>query len=1859
MKVWFSRSLTCIAAVRQSLKYIASLLCKENQLDDAESRLSTTSDELIGLTAEDKEEENDLLEGYGTGAEGDVSAIDLVLESITDALDRLFRLATKVRNPSTRQIASRVYSYKDVDEATGVDVIDEYAKFDHQHILELFSYRGKTASAGPNHYLVNRLSRANTFRRQQFGYWRRRRRKLQNVQSPPPVPTISVTETVQINLLIRTGEAAEPVQALSRTATSKPYTASALDPARINVDDNKSTVSVSEYAPTARGLNNEFINWPAPPPKLKGKKHFECPYCFTLCSSGYLEKRAWNAHLLRDLRPYVCTYEKCVDADRPYDTRRDWIAHEISSHRRIWRCLEHADLTFQNLKAYEEHLQEEHQHEEQLQSSQLLKAGESTSVLPDRPCPFCQVELSSAAALQDHIAFHLERIALFALPRSTGVEDESFEGGSWSGQAAGQNDSSRGDGADLDTLSTFSAASHATPDPQMGGSQGQLPKLTTKCPSCGGDGFSETGREFMYTASAPFDSIACDECGGKGAVEVGDSNISVQSRVRSTASPRKLDLNALETLEAHGRSNETSRIDTFLQNVQESPPDDTGPRQETIEGLIAGINDTKLVARIKAFVEAPESTRMEIRRTSRFAETSLIQEIMESAEVQQPEIGVGDWDVSKEADLMHLHDLLILQMHRKKVEKNEGSNSSPGIFNQRPATSLSESTGGISDVSENLNTLARLYQPPWNLMFDGAWDEALALAKQNGKWILLNVQDNGIFECQLLNRDIWKASDVVDIVQQNFIFLQYLRDDIRASPYLQRFSSRYVDDVDEYPLIAIVDPRTEIQVHLWSKTAPKPDRFTLELLEVLDQIGVCDQKESSRLRKRALRALRNCIQSLHPPVQSTDSIAQVKARIEGSTEYTAIGSDKDCESEIRAFLSDSLKSPSSANPLEIAEDQTKDITTNSLGVDEAPKFVEKDDDLPKREVKPYWGPARPLPSGWEMRRTAKGRVYFVDHNTRSTTWLDPRPPVPVEDAPQGWFFQQDENAVRTFYNSITNTRTSLNPTTERPGHTYHWVMNRKWDVTNVESEALARLQDLPPDEAEKQLIRMMPLLNLAYEEGRNLGTMPNLSKDSDREVTTFDGGSEMYEVLREHARHITDTLNALNAKEKFYSVVAEQVTSCARFFSVAKQGLLELRLDVVKGYAQEFAIILRDWEDCLERTHGTIPLLPESLSLEQLVDRRNAVDARTLAAELAVFWQKLSVWGTNNDNTVESLSSIKKTMEEAIVSDASLYDQIALSSWAIPASVHQKWDANFRRLDVQNKGRVSKERLMVFFKYAELHETVLEHCWTLADLDKIGSLDQFEFAIAMHFVVEAANEQPLPALLPPKYVPFHRRTPEQQKVIDEELWSGPILETLMTADERSTWREHPVLSQGSELKLSSADQAVIISYCRSVVRANFKRQALGAAEEIDEGDFSDHMYDLYLKEQNELSSAGTEDCDGEVQSGEERSNPPSEVELLGEADNAEGDEYRLDAEDEKFLDELATSHFLLDSVQGPEKRQSTRKIFSELRETFSRRYTSQENTIFTRDMLAYLINRQAPHETCLVSVPAQRTDGWRLAFAKWLSDRSFYFYEGSEAERRELQESILIDGARVLLTTHDLRSEDRPVLSQFKWAHMILDEDEGEEWSFRSDVTTEETPLTEIPALEKYYAGSCLRLSNSRVAAESTLDEATPGPDRVLNSTNMKIEDEEDARQASSNSSAPMAAELVFAKFSEESPDLDVPAAGLTFTRPIFPESINEKPVFAMLKQISDSFYGTWALLCLEFVRSPPEEAATREKAYRGLTESISKQVVLKTNEIQTSDNREAGMIKKKIIIDAQEALNRCYKAWEMADLHERKIGQF
>jgi len=145
-------------------------------------------------------------------------------------------------------------------------------------------------------------------------------------------------------------------------------------------------------------------------------------------------------HVFRDLRPYVCTFEDCQNPDKQYTTRSDWRYHEIQMHQRRWICEEH-ELVFPTSEELVKHIKDvhagsvaEHQYPVFLELSE--RACAETEILP---CPLCLDELR-LKRLRDHVAEHLESIALFVLPK---IDKDEAEGDGWSRGAASGRQSSK------------------------------------------------------------------------------------------------------------------------------------------------------------------------------------------------------------------------------------------------------------------------------------------------------------------------------------------------------------------------------------------------------------------------------------------------------------------------------------------------------------------------------------------------------------------------------------------------------------------------------------------------------------------------------------------------------------------------------------------------------------------------------------------------------------------------------------------------------------------------------------------------------------------------------------------------------------------------------------------------------------------------------------------------------------------------------------------------------------------------------------------------------------------------------------------------------------------------------------------------------------------------------------------------------------------------------------------------------------------------------------------------------------------------------------------------------------------------
>ena len=84
----------------------------------------------------------------------------------------------------------------------------------------------------------------------------------------------------------------------------------------------------------------------------------------------------------------------------------------------------------------------------QLLSAELLKSRQSISQVTDKPCPFCQRDFERPYDLQQHIAGHLESIALLSLPNLDDIDENSARGNTNSNSANRNYAESRADDFD-------------------------------------------------------------------------------------------------------------------------------------------------------------------------------------------------------------------------------------------------------------------------------------------------------------------------------------------------------------------------------------------------------------------------------------------------------------------------------------------------------------------------------------------------------------------------------------------------------------------------------------------------------------------------------------------------------------------------------------------------------------------------------------------------------------------------------------------------------------------------------------------------------------------------------------------------------------------------------------------------------------------------------------------------------------------------------------------------------------------------------------------------------------------------------------------------------------------------------------------------------------------------------------------------------------------------------------------------------------------------------------------------------------------------------------------------------------------
>ena len=266
------------------------------------------------------------------------SDIELLIGSVKDSIDRLFKISIWIRNPTTRLPSSKARHYQKIDKETNVNLLEVFEKYDHEHASSLFLQYKKEAALqqdptippaeeeenrcnkneengrgdrvwepiqtvllqhksnidnGTEAFLVRRIARANVCRRQQFAYWRKHRDKLYQhttaIMGSAPIGG-HIQNTAYIGK--ETGANIDP--AVAEGPAQSVTTASRLNLLQVPMDKSISALSVSEYMSLAWQPSKDVVDFPPPPRTPRNEKFFECPCCFTLCSTTLLAEKAWK-----------------------------------------------------------------------------------------------------------------------------------------------------------------------------------------------------------------------------------------------------------------------------------------------------------------------------------------------------------------------------------------------------------------------------------------------------------------------------------------------------------------------------------------------------------------------------------------------------------------------------------------------------------------------------------------------------------------------------------------------------------------------------------------------------------------------------------------------------------------------------------------------------------------------------------------------------------------------------------------------------------------------------------------------------------------------------------------------------------------------------------------------------------------------------------------------------------------------------------------------------------------------------------------------------------------------------------------------------------------------------------------------------------------------------------------------------------------------------------------------------------------------------------------------------------------------------------------------------------------------------
>nr|XP_039263932.1 UBX domain-containing protein 7-like [Styela clava] len=232
-----------------------------------------------------------------------------------------------------------------------------------------------------------------------------------------------------------------------------------------------------------------------------------------------------------------------------------------------------------------------------------------------------------------------------------------------------------------------------------------------------------------------------------------------------------------------------------------------------------------------------------------------------------------------------------------------------------------------SDPTTNrrLKRLEDLFRPPLELMHKGTLETAREAGSHLHKWLMVNVQNNQEFACQVLNRDVWSRTNVQTLIKKHFIFWQVYSDSTEG----ERFTTFY--PVTRWPHVSILDPRTGEQLAVWNDINSNNIEGKVEEF-LADHGSIADDVDSGPPNKKVKRD--------HSVVDDTED-KQLAAAIAASLAENKAPATTQSDSDIDNNDDFLISNESSDNVSEFDASSDEDISDIQKGATKGSKTAKK------------------------------------------------------------------------------------------------------------------------------------------------------------------------------------------------------------------------------------------------------------------------------------------------------------------------------------------------------------------------------------------------------------------------------------------------------------------------------------------------------------------------------------------------------------------------------------------------------------------------------------------------------------------------------------------------------------------------------------------------------------------------------------------------------------------------------------------------------------------------------------------------------------------------------------------------------